>query len=161
MLALAMVATGCSSMVFDMQEPQAAHLTFKKGGKWDKTSTALPAKVMLSSRATHVARLSNIPLEQGLDVYVRVKVYGNTEFSKASMVPLVVNAEDIQDVKRGNVVRIVIVDPKRENQTERFVQLRLSPTQDAMKVAKETGKPLALVILGNRDPFTKGKASSY
>ncbi len=161
-LALGMVVTGCSSMVLNVSEPQAAQLTFAKGwGGWAKQSTALPATVKLSTHDSYTARITNIPLHSGVTVYAHIKTYGNTEFSKAGQVPLVINAQDIEDVSRGNVVRIVIVDPKKEFQTARFVQLRLSPTEDAMKRGKEIGKPLALVVLGNRDPYTKKGATSY
>lgn len=169
-LALLVIATGCGSMVFNMSEPQASQLAFKNNRifweSWDKNTTPLPATLVLNTHRSYIFKLTNIPLHEGAKVYGRVKTYGNTPFSKAGQVPLVINAQDVQDVQQGNVVRIVIVDPKKEHQTSRFVQLRLSPTQDAMKSAKEIGKPLALIVLGNREPkyidlFSTRKAKAY
>jgi hypothetical protein len=175
-LALLTLATGCGSMVFNVSEPQAGQLAFKGNyglwSSWKKATTPLPATVVLNSHTwmwpwnSYIVRINNIPLHPATVVYARIKTYGNTEFSRAGQVPLVINAQDIQDVERGNVVRIVIVDPKKEFQTARFVQLRLAPTEDAMKSAKNIGEPLALIVLGNREPryvdlFVKSKATSY
>jgi hypothetical protein len=170
MLALLTIATGCGSMVFNVSEPQASQLAFKNNWilweSWDKDTTPLPATVVLNTHRCYIFRLANIPLHEGAVVYGKVKTFGNTPFSKAGKVPLVIDAQVIDDVQHGNVVRIVVVDPKKEHQTKRFVQLTLSPTEDAMKSAKQIGKPLALVVLGNRAPkyidlFSSRKATSY
>ncbi len=170
MLALVVAVAGCSSVQFTMSEPQAAQLTFKKNcvfwESWEKTSTPLPAVLTLNTHHTYIYRISDIPLQEGLVIYARVKTYGQTEFAKAGRVPIVINEQDMQDVRRGNVVRIVVVDPKKEFQTSQFESLRLAPTDDALKRAKEIGKPLALIILGNREPKycdlgAKRTATSY
>jgi len=163
-LAFVVLASGCGRMVFNVSEPQAAQVSFKHNyvfwHSWDKKPAALPATINLQSDTWwnpwpyrwYIMRISDIPLQKGTVIYGRLMTFGNTEFSVAGQVPLVVSAQDVEDVKRGNVVRIVIVDPKKEYQTARFVQLRLSPTEDAMKAAKNIGEPLALVVLGNREP---------
>jgi hypothetical protein len=173
MLALAVSAVGCSSVQFNVPEPKAARWTWKTNfvfwESWGspKKSTCLPATLTLQSHSRYIAKITDIPLHQGTVVYAQMKVFGESPFTKAGQVPIVITGQDLQDVERGNVVRIVVVDPKKQFQTARFVQIRLSPTEDALKRGEEIGKPLALVTLGNREPkfhdwgtFGK-KASSY
>jgi len=155
-LALLAISTGCGSMVLNVAEPKAGQLAFKNywvfWESWDKKVTPLPAEVTLSTHTSKLVRITNIPSHPGLTVYGRIKTHGNTRYSMSSKVMIVINAQDVEDVSRGNVVRIVVVDPKKEHQTSRFVELRLSPTEDAMKRAKDIGKPLVEVVLGNREP---------
>lgn len=170
MLALVVVASGCGSMKFNVSEPQAAQLTFKNNRilweSWDDVSTPLPAVLSLNTHKTYIAKIDNIPLREGVTLYARIRTFGKSDFAAAGQVPIMISPEDADDVQRGNVVRIVVVDPKKEHQTSRFVQLRLSPTEDALKRGKEIGDPLVLVILGNREPkymdwATTRKATSY
>jgi len=161
-LSLAAAVTGCGTMVVNVKDPQAAQLTFKgTWGGWGKSATPLPATLRLSTHRNYTARITNIPLQQGVTIYAHIRTFSNTEFSKVGQVPLVINAQDVSDVANGNVVRIVIVDPKKQFAASRFVQLRLSPTEDAIKRGKAMGKILVLVELGNRDPFTKKGATHY
>ncbi len=173
LVALMVCAIGCSSIQFNVTEPKAARWSWKNNfifwGSWESAKKArpLPAVVTMNTRSTAIAKISDIPMHQGVTVYARLKTFGGSPFTKAGMVPIQITDQDIQDVERGNVVRIVVVDPKKPFQTSRFVQLRLSPTEDALKRGEEIGKPLVLVVLGNRDPKywdmgTWGKkASSY
>ncbi len=163
-LALLVAVTGCGSMLINIREPQAAQLTPKKffGGWKDAAAKPLPTQIKLSARRNWLLfgkdclyRISDIPLKPGVTVYARVRTYSPTAFTKAGQVPVVINEQDIQDVVRGNVVRIVVVDPKKEYQTSQFESLRLAPTDDAVERAKEIGHLLVLVTLGNRDPFAK------
>jgi hypothetical protein len=137
-------------------EPRAAQWTWKDNWvvfeRWDAQSQPLPVVLSVGGRGKSIAKITNIPLNQGVTVYVTMKTLGLTDFARHAQVPLVIEEPDIQDVARGNVVRIVVVDPKKEHQTARFVQLRLSPTEDAMKRAKEIGEPLLVAVLGNREP---------
>ena len=110
----------------------------------------------LHSRLTFlVYRISDIPLKPNVVVYAHIRTFGPTAFTKAAQVPVVINDQDIQDVMRGNVVRIVVVDPYKEYQTAQFESLGLSPTDDVVERAGEIGDLLVLVTLGNRDPFAK------
>ena len=83
-------------------------------------------------------RIDDIPMHKDLTIYAKIVTYKATAFTKAGQVPVVINAQDIKDVENGNVVRIVLVDPKSEFQTSQFESLRLSPTQDAVKEGKKT-----------------------
>ena len=155
-LALVVAVVGCGSMQVNIREPQSARLTFRRAMRgWSDRSETLPTALVLGAHRKYSYRISDIPLNEGVEVYARVKTYGTTPFTKAGQVPIVINAQDVQDVVRGNVVRIVVVDPKREFQTSQFESLRLSPTDDAVMRAKEIGDPILLVTLGNRDPFAK------
>lgn len=159
-MALVVMAVGCSSVQFNMTEPRAAQLTPKSGG-WRAASTPLPVTFKMNTHSKKMFRISDIPLNEGLNIYVKIKTFGQTAFTKAGQVPIQIEPQDIQDVARGNVVRIVIVDPAREFQTSQFESLRLAPTENAVKRGKEIGKLIALVTLGNRDPKARGKVTSY
>ncbi len=173
MLALLVVATGCGTMKVDVPEPRAAQWTYKSNyipyiwESWQKKSAPLPLVLTLNGHGKYIGKLTDIPLHQGLTVYAQIKTLGLTDYAKAAKVPLMIEDQDLADVARGNVVRIVVVDPKKRFQTARFQQLRLSPTEDAMERAKSIGDPLILVVLGNREPKfndfgTMGKsATSY
>ena len=156
MLGLLLSVVGCGTMKVAVPEPRAAQWTWKNNrilwSSWDKEGQPLPVVLTLGGRSKAIAKVTNIPLNQGVTMYVTVKTLGLTDFAKYAQVPLVIEEPDVQDVARGNVVRIVVVDPKKEHQTSRFVQLRLSPTEDAMKRAKEIGEPLLIAVLGNREP---------
>jgi len=173
LLALVVSVVGCSTVQFNVPEPKAARWTWKTNYVfWEcwgssKKSTPLPATLTLDSHSRYIARITDIPLHQGLVIYVQMKVFGESAFTKAAQVPIDISGQDLQDIERGNMVRIVVVDPKKQFQTARFVSIRLSPTEDALKRGQEIGKPLVLVTLGNREPkfhdwgtFGK-KASSY
>jgi hypothetical protein len=153
-LALVVMAAGCGSMQISIKEPQAAKITAKSKG-WRAEPMTLPVQINIRTRSKAMYRISDIPLKPGVEIFARIKTYGGTDFTKAGQVPVVINEQDIQDVMRGNVVRIVVVDPKKEYQTSQFESLRLSPTDDAVQRANEIGDLLVLVTLGNRDPYAK------
>lgn len=165
LLVLALVAAivGCGSMQLSIREPQAAKLTPKKFWRgWSDESMNTPVLLVLHARSSwklwgkdYIYRISDIPLKPGVTLYAAIRTFSPTDFTDAGQVPIVINEQDIQDVMRGNVVRIVVVDPKKEYQTSQFESLRLSPTDDAVERAKEIGDLLVLVTLGNRDPFAK------
>lgn len=162
-LALVVAIVGCSSMHLNIKEPHAARLTPRKAlGGWSQQSEPLPVTIKVCARTSWrlwrkdlVYRISDIPLKPGLTVYAHVRTFGPTADTKASHVPVVINDQDIQDVMRGAVVRIVVVAPYKEYQTSQFKSLRLSPTDEVVKRASEIGDLLVLVTLGNRDPFAK------
>jgi len=162
-LALVVAVVGCSSMQLNVKEPQAAKMTPKAfWGGWSDQSETLPVSLEVFARSSwrlwgkdYLYRITDIPLKPGVTLYARVRTFGPTEFTRAAQVPVVINDQDIQDVMRGNVVRIVVVDPKKEYQTSQFESLRLSPTDDVVERAEEIGDLLVLVTLGNRDPFAK------
>ncbi len=162
-LALVGAVAGCSTMQLNIREPQAATITPSRGmGRWSTESETLPVSLNVRARSSwrlwgkdYVYRISDIPLKPGVTVYATIRTFGPTAFTDAAQVPVVINDQDIQDVVRGNVVRIVVVDPKREYQTSQFESLRLSPTDDVVKRAEEIGSLLVLVTLGNRDPLAK------
>ncbi len=169
-LGLVVAVVGCGSMQFNVSEPQAAQMTFKKNNilweSWEKTATSLPATLTLNANDKYIFKIDNVPLHNDLTIYGVVQTKGTTNFTKVAQVPIIINAQDVQDIERGNVVRIVIVDPKKELQTSQFESLRLSPTQDAYKEGKKMGKVIAVVTLGNRQPKFmdiggKRKAASY
>lgn len=163
-LAVVIAVSGCGSMLINVKEPQAARLTPKKfwGGWKEQAAKPLPVQLKLAARRNTypwskdaIYRISDIPLKPGVTIFARIRTFKPTAFTKAGQVPVIINEQDIQDVMRGNVVRIVVVDPKKEYQTSQFESLRLSPTDDAVKRAKEIGDLLVLVTLGNRDPLAK------
>jgi hypothetical protein len=156
MLGLVLSVVGCGSVKYNVSDPKAGQWAWKNNRilweSWDKKTEPLPLVLTLNTHSTYIAKITDIPLYQGLTVYARIDTFGSSSFTEAGQVPIEISAQDLQDVQRGNVVRIVVVDPKKEYQTSRFVQLRLSPTEDALKRGKEIGKPLVLVTLGNREP---------
>ena len=161
---------GCGSIQFSIKEPQAAQLTYKSDylfwESWKGESVGLPAALTLNAHDKAIYKISDIPLHEGLTVYATVDTKKATDFTRVASVPIVINAQDLKDVEQGNVVRIVLVDPKKEYQTSQFESLRLSPTDDAYKRAKEIGTPIAVVTLGNREPsyrdfFGSKRAASY
>jgi len=160
-LALVVAAVGCGSMQLNIKEPQAARLTPRAfWGGWSQESQTLPIGMKVCARTSWrlwgkdlVYQISDIPLKPGVTVYAHIRTFSPTPFTKAAQVPVVINDQDIQDVMRGNVVRIVVVDPYKEYQTSQFESLRLSPTDDVIERASEIGDLLVLVTLGNRDPF--------
>jgi hypothetical protein len=162
-LALVVLATGCSSMVFNVSQPKAAQLSFERNylvwHSWQKQSTPLPATVSLNAHTWIwpwdycTARITDIPLHRGTVIYVKIKTYGNTPFTKAGQVPLDISPADIETVENGGVVRMVLVQPKGRYDTGcHLMQFRLALGEKPVKRGKELGTPVAFVVLGNREP---------
>src|SRR5262249_7676379 len=142
--------------------PQGTRVTAFPGTKLSKM---FGAPVTLGLRPGYIYRfeLTNLPYQPGKSLYPEVEVHG-TLVPRPGMrymdypIPLVFSPSDIERAMNGTLITKVIYleDPEKaipaEVQPDAPVEIPENTEREALKAARENGRFMAIVRLGDRKP---------
>ncbi len=121
-----------------------------------------PVKVAMLVGAVYRVRITGIPLRPGEELYPTIevidRVYAPLGREHRYPIPIVIEEEDLRAALSGNLVTRVIYLEDSENAEPIAVSpgeqklLDVGPTDNALKVADQFGRPVAILRIGSRVP---------
>ena len=120
------------------------------------------ARVAVMIGSVYRMRLTGIPNEPELELFPTLEVIDRThppaEREHRFPIPVEIDDEDLADAARGElVIRVIYLEDNQNaepvdtaNQPQRVLDLQ--PHQDALRIADQLGRPVAILRIGSRVP---------
>ena len=144
-------------------KPNGMHVQWDVSGSgtFDSTPLVTPGRTNFNQVGLYRLKLTNIPGQEGLELYPTVEIGPVTPRTHAFLahntVPVQLTVDDFSQVTAGNFVTKVIYLPDPDFQhlavagVETLVSTRLDPGIDPIVEADRRGTILAVVRVGNKD----------
>ena len=126
------------------------------------------ARIAVMIGSVYRMRITGIPNEPDLELFPTLEVIDRThppaEREHRFPIPIEIDEDDLADAARGEMVmRVIYLETiKSQNQVDTAGKpqrvLDLQPHQDALRVADQLGRPVAILRIGSRVPnVTEGQ----
>jgi len=139
-------------------------------GGFDSEPLVSPGRYDFSQGAIYRLKLTDIPGQEGLELYPTLEVAPVTPRTDAFLahntIPFQLTEEDLDQVTSGNFVTKVVYLPDPEYQelavagVETLVSTRLDPGCDPVVEADRRGSILAIIRIGNKDLESPGRGGA-
>jgi hypothetical protein len=143
------------------------HWDVTEFGGFDSEPLVTPGRYDFAQGAIYRLKLTDIPGQEGLELYPTLEVAPVTPRTDAFLahnaVPFQLTDEDLDQVTSGNFVTKVVYLPDPEYQelavpgVETLVSTRLDPGCDPVVEADRRGSILAIIRIGNKDLQSPGR----
>lgn len=153
-----------------VEVPGTAKVTFYAGSPEEIASAPAPASAAFLVGRLYRLKISNIAEFPGLELFPTVELLDRLHppAGKASNypIPLTITEEEIESVLQGRLVTKVVyleqpttayVGPS----ADRIRNLRADPHSNALAIADQHGRPMAIVRIGGRVPVTHGEDDAF
>jgi hypothetical protein len=145
------------------------HWDVTEFGGFDSEPLVTPGRYDFAQGAIYRLKLTDIPGQEGLELYPTLEVAPVTPRTDAFLahnaIPFQLTDEDLDQVTSGNFVTKVVYLPDPEYQelavagVETLVSTRLDPGCDPVVEADRRGSILAIIRIGNKDLQSPGKGA--
>ena len=145
------------------------HWDVTEFGGFDSEPLVTPGRYDFIQGAIYRLKLTNIPGQEGLELYPTLEVAPVTPRTDAFLahnaIPFQLTDEDLDQVTSGNFVTKVVYLPDPEYQelavagVETLVSTRLDPGCDPVVEADRRGSILAIIRIGNKDLQSPGRGA--